>query len=76
MLRNLIYFLSPRDEDRIMLMFKGESKFILDVSTKQFWVTFYLNENHKNTQYLNPGVILIKSILNYIEFRQLCFNTP
>ena len=68
MLRNLIYFLSPRDEDRIMLMFKGESKFILDVSTKQFWVTFYLNENHKNTQYLSPGVILIKSILDYIEY--------
>ena len=74
MLRNLIYFLSPRDEDRIMLMFKGESKFILDVSTKQFWVTFYLNENHKNTQYLNPGVILIKSILNYIEYSPIMFQ--
>ena len=74
MLRNLIYFLSPRDEDRIMLMFKGESKFILDVSTKQFWVTFYLNENHKNTQYLNPGVILIKSILNYIEYSPVMFQ--
>ena len=67
MLRNLIYFLSPRDEDRIMLMFKGESKFILDVSTKQCRVTFYLDEIQENTRYLNPGVMLIKSILNHIE---------
>ena len=68
MLRNLIYFLSPRDEDRIMLMFKGESKFILDVSTKQCWVTFYTSENHKNTRYSNPGVILITSILEIKEY--------